>query len=63
MQSINDYSDNELKYNILGVNSLKNPNYNIIKDINNYLEDYENIIRTHSIFSCIIPCIKYLILF
>ena len=37
-----DYSDNELKYNILGVNSLKNPNYNIIKDINNYLEDYEN---------------------
>lgn len=41
MQSINDYSDNELKYNILGVNSLKNPNYNIIKDINNYLEDYE----------------------
>lgn len=42
MLSINDYSDNELKYNIFGANSLKTPNYNIIKDINNYLEDYEN---------------------
>lgn len=42
MQSINDNSDNKLKYNILGKNNLNNPNYDIIKDINDYLEYYKN---------------------
>ncbi len=42
MQSINDNKDNELKYNILGANKLNNSNYDIIKDINDYLEYYKN---------------------
>ena len=41
-QSINDNPDNKLKYNILGKNNLNNPNYDIIKDINDYLEYYKN---------------------
>lgn len=42
MQSINDNPDNKFKYNILGKNNLNNPNYDIIKDINDYLEYYKN---------------------
>lgn len=42
MQSINDNHDNKFKYNILGKNNLNNPNYDIIKDINDYLEYYKN---------------------